>query len=158
MNWQGSPIATDRVFSSLAYLLPILKAAAFGGFIFAQFPIVQELYQLLAPLMIIYSIPGGGFILFLVLYLAVVNNPRVSRFIRFNVLQAILIGILLSLCALVLEYLLPLTPILVAQVLLNTIFCGSVAISVYGIVISAAGKYTELAQLSETAHLHIDRL
>ncbi len=160
MSWQSSQTAADRFFGSLVYLLPIVDAYSFGRFVFEQFPIVEQLYQPLFPLMLIYSLPFGGFILFLGLYLGVVNNPRISRFIRFNTLQAILIGILLSLCSLVLKYIL--FPIIgsgiVTQVLMNVIFLGTIAMSVYGIAMSALGKYAEFAQLSETAHMHIDRI
>jgi hypothetical protein len=160
MSWQSSQTIADRCFGSLVYLLPIVDAYSFGQYVFEQFPIVEQMYQPLFPLMLIYSLPFGGFILFLVLYLGVVNNRQISRFIRFNTLQAILIGILLSLCALVLKYIL--SPIMgtgiVSQVLMNTIFLGTIAMSVYGIIASALGKYAEFPQLSETAHMHVDRI
>jgi Chloroplast import apparatus Tic20-like len=150
--------AADRFFGSLAYLLPIADGYFFGYFVFNQFPIVKELYQPLAPLLAINS-GIGGFILFLGLYIGVAINPRISRFIRFNVFQAILIGILLSLCRLLLQSILldllgqgPIT-----QVLMNTIFFGTWAMAIYGIIMSALGKYTEIPQLSETAQIQIDR-
>lgn len=159
MSWQSSQTAADRFFGSLVYLLPILDVYAFGIFIFEQFPIVRELYQLLGPLMLIYSIPFGSFALFLGLYIGVVNNPQVSRFIRFNTLQAILVGILLSLCGLLLRYVL--APLLgtsiVTQVLMNVVFLGTIALSGYGIVMSALGKYAEVPQLSDTARLYTNR-
>ena len=159
MSWQTQTPA-DRFFGSITYLLPIVEVYSFGRFVFEQFPIVKELYQPLSPLMwLIYVLPFGSFALFLGLYLGVVNNRSVSRFIRFNVLQAILIGILISLCSLVLQYLL--LPILggsiITQVLMNIIFLGTIGASVYGIVMSALGKYAEFAQLSEAAHIQIDR-
>ena len=101
----------------------------------------------------------GGFILFIGLYLAVVNNQKVSRFIRFNTLQAILIGILISLCGLLLQYVI--LPVLgmgaVTQVLMNVVFLGTIAASGYGIIMSAMGEYTQIPQLSETAQIQIDR-
>lgn len=159
MSWQTQTPA-DRFFGSIAYLLPIVEVYSFGRFVFEQFPIAELLYQPLAPLMwLFYTIPMGSFVVFLCLYLGVVNNRSVSRFIRFNVLQAILIGILISLCSLVLRYLL--LPIIggsiVTQVLMNVVFLGTIGVSVYAIVMSALGKYTELAKLSEAAHLQIDR-
>ena len=155
----NSQTGMDRFFGSLVYLLPIMDVYAFGTFIFQQFPIVGELYQLLGPLMFIYQIPFGSFALFLGLYIGVVNNPQVGRFIRFNTLQAILIGILISLCSLLLKYIL--LPILgmgiVTQVLMNVVFLGTIALAAYGIAMSATGKYAEVPQLSETAHLYTDR-
>jgi hypothetical protein len=132
---------------------------SFGIYVFQQYPIVKLLYQPLLPLMLVYSVPFGGFALFILLYLGVVINPRFARFIRFNVLQAILIGILIALCELALTYIL--LPILsgsiVLQVLMNIIFLGTIAASFYGIVMSALGKYAEIAKISEAAHIQIDR-
>jgi uncharacterized membrane protein len=159
MSSQGSETAADRFFGSLAYLLPIVDVFFFGRFVFGQFPIVEQLYQPLAPLLALNSDRIGGLLLFLGLYIGVVINPRISRFIRFNVLQAILVGILISLCGLLLQYIL--LPLLgmgsVTQVLMNTVFFGTWVVSVYGIVTSALGKYTEIPQLSETAHMQVDR-
>ena len=158
MSSQSSETALDRVCGSLAYLLPIADVYFFGIFIFQQFPIVGEVYQPLAPLIALNN-GIGGFILFLGLYLGVAANPKVSRFIRFNVFQAILIGILISLCRLILQAVLLkiLGEGVVTQVLMNTVFFGTWAMAVYGIIMSGLGKYTEIPQLSETAQLQIDR-
>ncbi len=158
MSWQSHTVA-DKVFSSLVYLLPIIEVYRFGDLVFAQLPIVAQLYQPLLPLMLIYSIPLGGFILFLVLYLAVINNPKISRFIRFNTLQAILIGIVISLCSIFLQYiLLPMfVPAVIIQVLSTVVFVATLAIAGYAIVMSALGKYTDIPQLSEAARITLDR-
>jgi hypothetical protein len=158
MSWQSSETVANRCFGSLAYLLPIVNAYFFGRFIFDQFPIVDRLYAPLMPLVAIDS-GFGGFILFLVLYAGVAVNPRVSRFIRFNVFQAILIGILLSLCRLLLQGVFPNIPGIapVAEVLMNTIFLGTLGIASYGIIMSAFGQYTDIPQLSETARIQVDR-
>jgi hypothetical protein len=159
MSWQSSHSVSDRVFGSLVYLLPILEVYAFGGLVFAQLPIVAQLYQPLLPLMLIYSIPYGGFILFLVLYLAVVKNPKVSRFIQFNTLQAILIGIAISLCGILINYiLLPIfVPAVVTQVLSTVVFVAAISVAGYAIVMSALGKYTDVPKLSEAARISLDR-
>jgi uncharacterized membrane protein len=159
MSWQGSQPAADRFFGSIAYLLPIADVFFFGRFVFAQFPIFEQIYAPLAPLLALNNDRIGGLLLFFGLYVGVVINPKISRFIRFNVLQAILIGILLSLCGLLLQYVL--LPIIglgaVTQVLMNTAFFGTWAMAIYGIVMSAVGKYTEIPQLSETAQMQVDR-
>jgi hypothetical protein len=159
MSWQSSHSVADRVFGSLVYLLPIVEVYRFGGLLFSQFPILEQLYQPLLPLMLIYSIPFGGFILFLVLYVAVVKNPKVSRFIQFNTLQAILIGIAISLCGIFINYiLLPIfVPAAVTQVLSTVVFVTAIAVAGYAIVMSALGKYTDVPKLSEAARISLDR-
>ncbi len=158
MSSQSSQTAADRFFGGLAYLLPIADVYFFGVFVFQQFPIVQEFYTPLLPLVQINN-GFGGFILFLGLYIGVAINPRISRFIRFNVIQAILIGILISLCQLLLQYVFLKIPGIetVTQVLMNTVFFGTIVMSVYGIGMSALGKYTEIPQLSDTAQMQADR-
>jgi uncharacterized membrane protein len=158
MSGQGAETVADRFFGSMAYLLPIADVYSFGIFVFRQFPIVGSLYQPLEPLLQLNS-GLSGFVLFLLLYIGVVVNPRISRFIRFNVLQAILIGILISLFGLLLQYILLPIPNIegLLEVLMNTVFYGTWVMSIYGIIMSAVGKYTEIPQLSETAHLQVDR-
>ena len=159
MSSQSSATAADRFFGSLAYLLPIADVYFFGLFVFREFPIIEQLYQPLAPLLAINNNQIGSLVLFFGLYVGVVINPQISRFIRFNVLQSILIGILISLCGLLLRYVL--LPIIgmgaVTQVLMNVVFYGTIAVSGYGIFMSALGKYTEIPQLSDTAQMQIDR-
>jgi uncharacterized membrane protein len=128
-------------------------------FLFQEFPSLRQLYIPLTPLMMINNTNFGGFILFFGLYAGVVANQKVSRFIRFNTLQAILIGILISLCGLILSYVL--LPIMgmgpATQVLMNVVFLGTIAASGYGIIMSAMGEYTQIPQLSETAQIQVDR-
>jgi uncharacterized membrane protein len=159
MSWQSSTTAADRFFGSLAYLLPIADVYFFGLFVFKQFPIIEKLYQPLAPLLAVNNNQVGSLVLFFGLYIGVVVNPRISRFIRFNVLQAILIGILISLCGLLLQYvLLPIIGVgVLTQVLMNVVFYGTLAMAGYGIVMSAFGRYTEIPQLSENAQIQVDR-
>jgi hypothetical protein len=171
MSWKGSVTAADRFFGSVAYLLPIIEVFSFGRFIFQQVPALELLYLPLTPLMLIYaaingtSVAGfgiGSFIFFLALYLGVVTNLRIARFIRFNTLQAILIGIIITLCSLAFSVLLPLLSAgamgsATVQVLYNVVFLGTNAMCCYGIAMSVLGKYTEIPKISETAQLHIDR-
>ncbi len=166
MSSQSSQTAANRFFGCLPYLLPIIEVFPFGMVIFQQLPIARELYSILFPLMWLYgiinSITFGSFIFFIILYLGVVQNPAIDRFIRFNTLQSILIGILLSLCGIVLGVLLKVMLITegsaIHQVIESTIFIVTIAACVYSIVISALGKYTDIPKLSETTHLHLDSI
>lgn len=92
----GVPMS-ERALSALAYLLPILDSLSFGRFVFAAAPTVANI--LLAPLLPLYQIYRGvpfvAFGVFLALYIFVVRNQNVARFVRFNVYQALLIDIAL---------------------------------------------------------------
>lgn len=103
---QGAPL-WQRLLAALAYLLPWADALEFGRSLFVMFPLLQWLAAPALPVALLQqAVPFGGFLLFLVLFLAVVRNQRVPYLIRFSVLQAILIDIVLVLVSLVFSILL----------------------------------------------------
>jgi hypothetical protein len=157
MNWRSSTDWKDKLFASLVYLLPLYYGLQFGQFLFGQFPFLQILTIPLTPLILFVKIiPFGSLILFFVLFAAVVRNPRISHFIRFNTMQAILIDILLILISLVTNVLLGgLGVSLFTQTLYNAVFLGTLAASAYGIIQSSTGKYAEIPGISEAASSQI---
>ena len=157
MNSGGSTDAKDRIFGALVYIIPLLDALPFGSFILKQFPQLAIIYLPLQPLIeIYYGIPFVSFILFLVLFFAIVRNDKISHFIRFNAMQCILIGILLSLFGLLIQTLLPgLGVNLLTETLVNFAFLGALAACFYSIVQSALGRYAEIPTISEAASSQI---
>jgi hypothetical protein len=157
MTWRGTTTVKDRIFASLPYLLPIISALPFGRFLFTQFPALGIILIPLQPVLFIYSaIPFAGLVIFFLLFLLVVRNERIIHFIRFNTMQAILLDILLVLCSLVLQILLPgLGTNLVTETLVNIVFLGTVAACGYSIVQSLLGRYAEIPTLSEAVHAQV---
>ncbi|MBE9075326.1 Tic20 family protein [Microcystis sp. LEGE 08355] len=159
MTWRGSTDTKDRIFAALVYLLPLYSAFAFGIFIFRQIPFLEAaLAIVLTPLAFLYSSLGsfGSLIIFLVLFLAVVRNPRISHFIRFNTMQAILIDILVYLLGLALGFVARgLGANLVVETLFNVVFLGAFAACVYSIIQSVIGKYADIPTISEAAYSQV---
>ena len=158
MTWRGSTDTKDRIFAALVYLLPLYSAFAFGIFIFQQIPFLgAALVIVLTPLAFLYSSLGsfGSLIIFFVLFLAVVRNPRISHFIRFNTMQAILIDILVSLLRLVLDFVARGGANLVVETLFNVVFLGAFAACVYSIIQSVIGKYADIPTISEAAYSQV---
>lgn len=98
----------DRFFGAIVYLMPLASVMGLGFGLLSIIPALAPIFQILTiitiPVGIIYNIiPGGfgGIIIFFILLLAVVQNPKISYFIRFNTMQSILIGIALSLIQIV---------------------------------------------------------
>ncbi|CAL9168539.1 unnamed protein product [Musa hybrid cultivar] len=87
----------DRLLAAVCYLYPFLDGVHYGRFVVAQFPAFQVLLQPLVPAIRLFrSSPFTPFLLFLTLYFAVVRNPsRFSRYVRFNIMQAIVLDVLL---------------------------------------------------------------
>jgi hypothetical protein len=46
---------------------------------------------------------------------------------------------------------------ILSQLLMNVVFLATIAVSIYGILFSALGKYAEIPQLSDAAYIQIDR-
>ncbi|MFM7354883.1 MAG: Tic20 family protein [Microcystis aeruginosa] len=159
MTWRGSTDTKDRIFAALVYLLPLYSAFAFGIFIFQQIPFLgAALAIVLTPLAFLYSSLGsfGSLIVFFVLFFAVVRNPRISHFIRFNTMQAILIDILVYLLGLALGFVARgLGANLVVETLFNVVFLGAFAACVYSIIQSVIGKYADIPTISEAAYSQV---
>ncbi|CCI37783.1 MAG: Tic20 family protein [Microcystis sp.] len=158
MTWRGSTDTKDRIFAALVYLLPLYSAFAFGIFIFQQIPFLGAALAIaLYPLAFLYSSLGsfGSLIIFLVLFFAVVRNPRISHFIRFNTMQAILIDILVYLLGLVLGFVARGGANLVVETLYNVVFLGALAACVYSIIQSVIGKYADIPTISEAAYSQV---
>ena len=157
MTWRGSTDTKDRVFGALVYLLPLIYVLPFGEFLLRQIPLLAIIYLPLQPLIsLYYGFPFAGIIIFFVLFLAVVRNSRVSHFIRFNTMQAILLDIFLILVGLVLQILVRGIGVnLLTETIYNVIFLGTLAACFYGIVQSARGQYAEIPTISEAAYAQV---
>lgn len=159
MTWRGSTDTKDRIFAALVYLLPLYSAFAFGIFIFQQIPFLGAALAIaLYPLAFLYSSLGsfGSLIIFFVLFFAVVRNPRISHFIRFNTMQAILIDILVYLLGLVLGFVARgLGANLALETLYNVVFLGAFAACVYSIIQSVIGKYADIPTISDAAYSQV---
>lgn len=159
MTWRGSTTVQDRIFATLPYLLPLIEGLLQFGQLLQQFPPLQFLFLPLLPVIALYQRLGswGSLIIFFVLFLAVVRNERISHFIRFNAMQALLLDILLILIGLFLGILQPVlgTSSLIVSTLVNIVFLAIVAACGYSMVQSLLGHYAEIPTLSEAAHAQV---
>jgi uncharacterized membrane protein len=159
MAWRGSTTVQDRIFASLPYLLPLIEGLLQFGQLLQQFPSLQFLFLPLIPVIALYRSLGswGSLIIFFVLFLAVVRNERISHFIRFNAMQALLLDILLILMGLFLGILQPVlgTSSLIVSTLMNLVFLAIVAACGYSMVRSLLGHYAEIPTLSEAAYAQV---
>ncbi|MDG2992079.1 hypothetical protein L3556_14230 [Candidatus Synechococcus calcipolaris G9] len=150
MTWRGLASVPDRIFSSLAYLLPLFYVMPFGSSLFAMFPPLQVLYLAVLPIAVVYSIPFASLIVFMVLYLLVVRNSRISMFIRYNTMQALLMGIAIFLIQLVQMLLGRIDPLqFLMQVLSNFVFIGVLAAVIFAVIQCIRGIFPELPTLSD---------
>lgn len=144
----------ERSLGALIYLFPLVYSLPFGIVLLNQFP---WLFQFLAPLVALYgitnSLPFASLLIFFGLWFAVVRNEKISYFLRFNAMQAILLNIVQILFSLIMGILAPAfgAQSLISETLTNTIFMGSIVASLFCIVRSFQGQYAELPGLSDAA-------
>ena len=153
----AEPPLWQRLLGLLAYLLPWSDALNFGREIYGLFPWIQYLVLPATPVLLLQrAIPFGGFLLFLVLFLVVVRNPQVPYFLRFNVLPAILLDIVLVVLSLAFNVLLsPLGNSLMLRTLNNTVFIGTLVLVLYALVQCSRGREPDLPSLSEAVRMQL---
>ncbi|WGV25345.1 Tic20 family protein [Halotia branconii] len=157
MTWRGSTTIKDRIFACLPYLLPIIEVFAFGQFLIAQFPPLLVLFLPLMPLLrIYYGVRYAGLIIFFALFLLVVRNEKISHFIRFNTMQAILLDIVIFLFSILTDVvgLIPSGGFAI-QTLSTTIFLGILAAVVYSVIQSLMGRYAEIPAISDAVYMQV---
>jgi hypothetical protein len=108
----------------------------------------------------LFSVGGfglGSLLLFLLLYGAVVRNPRVPYTVRFNVLLALMIDILLVVLQLAMEILFRqiFGTNLLLRTLDNTIFLGALLLLSFAVVECLRGKEPDVPTLSEAARIQL---
>jgi hypothetical protein len=155
---QDSPI-WQRLLAALAYLLPWSDAIPFGQALFGPLPWLRWLTLPALPVVQLQeAIPLGSLVLFMVLFLAVVRNPQVPYLIRFNVLQAILLDIVLVLLSLAFNILLgPLGGSLgfLVRTLQNTVFLGALLLVLFAVVQNLRGKEADIPTVSEAVRMQL---
>lgn len=163
MTWRGSSSAPDRIFSCLVYLIPLLDVIGLvagnlgtGSFLT---PVLGALITPLYPLLQFYYGFGGfmSLIIFFAIYMLVVRNYSLAHFLRFNAMQSILFGIVLSLFSILWRYIFAaiLSGTLLGQTLFNTLFLATLVAVGYSVIQSALGRYAEIPTISEAAYTQV---
>ncbi|MGB7085468.1 MAG: Tic20 family protein [Phormidesmis sp.] len=158
----GTATALDRAFAALSYVMPLASALRAGAYFFSflaeQAPPVLNVLQLLllplSPLLYIENNPILGLGIFILLFAFVVRNTDISRFIRFNVLQAILISFMISIASLILSVL-GITGGFLGETLLNVLFLGGMAMVIYSVAQSVLGRYADIPTISEAVNMQM---
>ena len=144
----------------MVYLLPWSDAIPFGGPLFQQYPWMQWFTLPVLPLALLErSVPFGlgGLLLFFVLFLAVVRNPNVPYFLRFNTLQALLTDIVIVVLSFAFGILLQ--PIaggsLLLSTLSSTVVVAVLAILLFALVECWRGREPDLPGISQAVRMQL---
>ncbi|PWA55025.1 hypothetical protein CTI12_AA433970 [Artemisia annua] len=154
-NTTTTPIP-DRLISSAAYFFPFFNGLQYGRYLFAQYPRTLGLIlEPLLPLLSFYrSVPYASYLAFLLLYIGVVRNNNVSRYARFNAMQAVVLDVLLVLPMLVQRIFNPGPHGLSGKIVMfshNVIFVVVCACFVYTVGYSVLGRTPKLPIVGDAA-------
>jgi len=184
MVWRSRTTPLDRVFACLVYLLPLAEAyllAAFplglGGRFAGQSVLsLVSLYVPLADILLLplrlaallyltvtapFSFGGfgiGGFVIFILLMVLVVRNESIAHFVRFNTMQSIIVGIVLTLFSILWNFSTSILPFSLGSLnllIFGGLFFGTVGVALYAIIQSALGKYAEIPTISNAAYVQV---
>lgn len=160
MVWRGSTSTSDRIFSALPYLIPAAEGLGLAGGFIARQPflklLLSPLVYLLSFLSPVFQIPS--ILVFFILLFAVIRNPRVPRFIRYNTALAIIADVALFLASLTLSLILRLfgsidsINFVVREALSPLVGLSALAFCAYALVYVVQGKNAEIAAFSPTAY------
>ena len=151
----------QRLIAPLVYLLPWSDAIPFGlgaDGVFNQIPLLRLLIVPAVPLIQLdRGVPFGGLLLFFVLFLAVVRNPAVPYFLRFNTLQALLTDIVIVVLSFAFGILLQ--PIAGGSLLLGTL-SSTIVVAVLAILLFALlecwrGREPDLPGISQAVRMQL---
>ncbi|GMP21779.1 hypothetical protein CsSME_00000067 [Camellia sinensis var. sinensis] len=154
MSYNPTP-ATDRLISAVAYFLPFFNGLHYGRFVFAQYPTLGAAFEPILPLLSLYrSVPYASFVAFFALYLGVVRNPSLSRYVRFNAMQAVVLDVLLVIPLLLQRIFNPGRAGIGYKIMVmshNAIFVFIVFCFVYSLVYSILGRTPYLPFVADAA-------
>ncbi|XP_071703133.1 protein TIC 20-II, chloroplastic [Rutidosis leptorrhynchoides] len=147
---------TDRLISAAAYFFPFFNGLQYGRYLFAQYPKTLGLIlEPFLPLLSVYrSVPYASYLAFLLLYIGVVRNTNVSRYARFNAMQAVVLDVLLVLPLLVQRIFNPGPHGIGGKLVMlshNVIFVFVVVCFVYSFGFSVMGRTPKLPIVGEAA-------
>jgi uncharacterized membrane protein len=158
----GSVDVKDRFFGAAVYLFTIYDAMSIGMGLMVQIPALAPIFNflqlLLLPISLIYGIFAtvipfglGSLVVFFILFLAVVQNEKISYFIRFNTLQSILFGIAISLVSIVFGTLGGI------EIIGGLVFIIATGASLFCMAECAVGRYPEVPTVSAAAYSQLPR-
>ncbi len=147
----------QKVLGILLYLIPWSDSIPFGKNLFLEFPFLRWLTLPALPVLIIeQAIPFGGFLLFLILFLAVIRNPKVPYFIRFNALQALLLDIGLILISYTFQIILaPIGNNLIIRTFSSSVVVTMLAVLIFSIVQCLQGNEADLPGISTAVRMQL---
>ena len=151
------PSLEGKILGILLYLIPWADSLAFGNHLFIQYPFIQIIQIPAIPIILIErSIPFGGLLLFLSIFLGLVRNSKVSYFLRFNALQSLLINIIVIIINFIFQiFLNPFANSLIIRTFSSTLLISLFSMIVYCIWSCIKGNEPNLPGISQATKMQL---
>ena len=138
-----------RLFSGFLYTLPLRSSIPFGYFLFYKYSFLKIILFITFPISIIEkSLPFGGLLLFLILFLGLVRNQKIPYFIRYNAFQALLLDISL----IIISYIFKIFPLIQLG---SVVFIFTICIIIYSIFQCINGTEPEIPFISKSVRMQL---
>lgn len=157
------PLA-ERGLSIVAFIFPFVEVASYFGpkvFLSTDSPALRSFYATYIEKLSRFYTDNNLLIFIFMIWLFIVcarGSVSLTKFLRFNIIQAILLNIICSCSGVVFTFL----PIVIRESMLgviiaNFLFSGIVLLIAYSSLLIAYGKYPKIPILSEAAKLQVQQ-
>ena len=125
------PSRGEKILCIFLYMIPWADCLTFGNHLYIKYPFIQIIQLPAIPIILLErSLPFGNFLLFLAIFIGIVRNNKISYFLRFNGLQAILINIGIIIISFIFEIFFS----LFEQTLIIRTFSSTLLISLFSMI------------------------
>ena len=155
---------TGRILSIAVFIFPFIEVASYFGpkvFLSTESAALRSFYSNnLLKLLTFYTDNNLLIFIFMVWVFIVCSRGSVplTKFVRFNIIQAILINIICSCCGVIFTFLpIVLRESMIGIVFANFLFLGIVLLIAYSSLLIAYGKYPRIPIISDAAQLQVQQ-
>ena len=151
------PSPGERILGVLLYMVPWSDSLSFGNHLYIKYPFTQIIQVPAIPIILIErSIPFGSLLLFLVIFLGLVRNSKVSYFVRFNALQSLLINIGIIIVNFIFEIIFsPFLNSLIIRTFSSTLLISVFSVIVFCVWSCAKGNEPNLPGISQATKMQL---
>ena len=151
------PSLGGKILGILLYMIPWADSLKFGNHLYIKYPFTQIIQIPAIPIILIErTLPFGSLILFLVIFIGLVRNSKISYFIRFNALQSLLINIGVIIIGYIFQiFLSPFSNLLIIRTLTNTLLISLFSIIIYCVWSCIQGNEPNLPGISQATKMQL---
>ncbi len=148
---------TEKLISTLFYMLLSPEIIRYGNHIYSNIPIIKIVNYILGPILFLKdTLPIGNFWIFIILFFGVVRNPKVPYFLRFNIMQVILLKLTFIITEYIYILIISINNIRFINESIQTfVFIGGLTFIIFAIVQTLRGIQADLPLITDATRMQI---